>query len=121
MRWTKQPWIAALLATALAVCTQQCFIKECDYDHVRNDLAGSLEHIYQASDPRIASPVYTGCLPATVLDPDRPPRYLSLAEAIAIALEHGTVGSLALNGQGNDNLVAGFGVQSQTDQISVLA
>src|SRR5438477_5671935 len=122
MRWTKQTWIAALLATTLAGCTQQCFIKECDYEHVRNDLAGSLEHMDQATNPCIASPVLTGCLPATVLDPDRPPRYMSLAEAIALALEHGTVGSQALNGQGNDLLLSfnGAGLL-QTDQIRVLA
>src|SRR5205823_14582010 len=56
------------------------------------------------------------------LDPDRPPRYMSLAEAIALALEHGTVGSQALNGQGNDLLLSfnGAGLL-QTDQIRVLA
>src|SRR5262249_55485060 len=31
--------------------------------------------------------------PATVLDPERPPRFLSLAEAVAMALENGRIGS----------------------------
>src|SRR5262249_1669667 len=122
MRWTKRTWIAALLAVALAGCTRQCFITEPDRDHIMKDLAGAIATIPEVSDPYIASPVYTGCTPATVLNPDRPPRYISLAECIARALEHGTVGSQALNGTGNDLLLSfnGAGLL-QTDQIRVLA
>src|SRR5437773_2091186 len=106
MRWTKRTWIAALLAVALAGCTRQCYLKECDHAHIMNDLVGAVSEIPEASDPCIASAVHTGCTPATVLNPDRPPRYISLAEAIARALDHGTVGSQALNGTGNDLLLS---------------
>src|SRR5262245_44170401 len=122
MRWTKRTWITALLLAALAGCARQCYLKEADAGHYRDDLLGALEYKTQASDPRMANPVLPGCLPSTVLEPARPPRYLSLAEAIAIALEHGTVGSQALNGTGNDLLLSfnGSGLL-QTDAIRVLA
>jgi len=41
--------------------------------------------------------------PATIDDAERPPRYLSLAEAFALALENGDPGTQALNGTTNDD------------------
>lgn len=62
--------------------------------------------------------------PATVLDPDRPPRYLSIAEAIALALERGTTGlqSVRAPGIAEDDLggFSGFGVTGG-DSIRVLS
>jgi outer membrane protein TolC len=58
-----------------------------------------------------------------VINPERPPRYLSLAEAFAIALEQGTTG-LGLQGQPNDNLPTFQGPQQgplDRDSIRVLA
>src|SRR5262249_23699727 len=70
----------------------------------------------------VSSTVMHSGTPTTVLDPNRPIRYMSLAEAISIALEKGTRGSPALNGQGDDTLVrfAGAGGLSD-DAIRVLA
>src|SRR5262249_39599288 len=44
--------------------------------------------------------------PPTVLDPDRPPRYLTLPEAFAIAIEQGTEGT-GQSGRVNEQLPAG--------------
>ena len=62
--------------------------------------------------------------PATVLDPDRPARHLTLSLAVAMALENGTVGleSVRVPGVANDDL-GGFAGQSLagSDSIRVLA
>jgi outer membrane protein TolC len=74
--------------------------------------------------------------PPTVLAPDRPPRYLSMQEAIAIALENGTASARSLqgaNGPGSGlydqsmvtspptNSSNTSGLTSQTDYVRVLA
>jgi outer membrane protein TolC len=74
-------------------CKQQCFLTECDYDHYRNLYPESLDcsagACVQPENVNMAAP-------ATVLSPDRPIRYMSLAEAISIALEQGHLGSQGL-------------------------
>ena len=80
--------LLAFVATNIG-CKQQCFVSECDYDSYRALMPQSLE--CQAANciaPEVA-PIPT---PSTVLDPERPIRYLSLNEAVAIALEQGTIG-----------------------------
>ncbi len=121
MRWYKRIWTAALLMAATAGCKQQCFIKECDYNHARDQLAVQLAEKPNAGQTPAVS-VFQTPTPRNVLDPDRPKRFLSLAESISIAMEQGTRGSIALNGQGDDTLVrfqGGAGLTS--DQIRVLA
>ncbi len=64
--------------------------------------------------------------PATVTNPDRPPRYLTLQGAFALALENGHVSSRAGSGRGlvDDNLATFNGpgsLNSQTERIRVLA
>ncbi len=120
MRWIKRIWTAALVMAATAGCKQQCFITEGGFDHAQRLLAAGLENMPLASQAAATSILQTPT-PNTVLDPDRPPRYLSLAEAISKALEKGTRGSFALNGQGDDTLVRATGGNLSTDQIRVLA
>ncbi|MBI1830739.1 MAG: TolC family protein [Planctomycetes bacterium] len=65
-------------------------------------------------------------MPATVTQADRPARYLSLQEAIAIALENGHVSgrSGAGTGRADDNMVSGqspSSFNSQSERIRVLA
>ena len=99
MRWTTLLSTLALLMALAAGCKQQCFLTECDSDHYRKNLAGFLEFDAEASQ-KPASVVHTsGGAPSTVLDPDRKLRYLSLAEAISIALEQGTRGQGIGTGQ----------------------
>ena len=85
-----------------------CFTPHCSYD----------------PKATIAPPLGNVPLPMTVDDTKRESRYISLREALAIALEHGTVGSqnAATPGFASDALggFAGTGVVG-TDAIRVLA
>ncbi len=89
MRWKQVVVGLALTFATVAGCQQQCFLHECDWNHYHELVPPSLE-----CDPHvpISPTVMNIATPPTVDDPDRPPRYLTLAEAIAIALEQGTVG-----------------------------
>ena len=48
MRWIKRIWTAAIVMAATAGCAKQCFIKECDYNHARDQLAARLVDMPQA-------------------------------------------------------------------------
>src|SRR4051794_4225827 len=130
MRW--KSWVGTLLLLAGAVvgCKQQCFLTESDYNHFRSQLPTNLEN-----QPQIAAKPVTQVTgpPPTVLNPEREIRYLSLAEAICIGLEQGTVGQQQLNilflVQPNQNQVAfeqpvqftGRGLANASDSIRALA
>ena len=120
MRWKT---VVAGLALALGLtvgCKQQCFLTECDFEHYRNLAPSSLPTNPAAT---ILPSGSNTPKPATVLDPERPPRHLSLPEAIAMALENGTVGSPTLNGTSNLNLVtfSGRTVFASENNIRVLS
>jgi outer membrane protein TolC len=96
MRWITVVAGLALLMAVTVGCAKQCFLSECDYEHYRKlglGLPADLEanHVV-TSEPGLADVVPK---PSTVLDPDRKIRYMSLAEAISIALEQGTVGNIS--------------------------
>jgi outer membrane protein TolC len=122
MRWKHVVVGLALTLAGGAGCKQQCFLHECDYEHYAN--LGPMPQL--ECDPSVSIQPATSAMPApsTVLDPERPPRYLSLAEAFAIALERGTVGieNPTSPGFGTDGLIAftGQGITG-TDAIRVLA
>src|SRR5438093_12617263 len=101
MRWIKRIWTAALVMAATAGCKQQCFITEKDYNHALEHLGAALDTMPEAGRSPAECVIHTPT-PKTIFDLNRPSRYLSLAEAISVALEKGTRGSLALNGQGDD-------------------
>jgi outer membrane protein TolC len=104
MRWkTAVAGLALALASAVG-CSKQCFLAECDYDHYVNHL-GLPPNL--PCDPLASIVPATSQIgaPATVTNPERPIRYLSLAEALAMALEHGTPGNPALNGTSNPALL----------------
>jgi outer membrane protein TolC len=90
-------WLVALalayLSIAVVGCKQQCFVHECDVTgpdyYKRLLLPEGLDCDPSAScQPGLCNYVKE---PATVLHSDLPIRYISLQEAIAIALEQGTV------------------------------
>src|SRR5262249_19746125 len=134
--WKMMRWLAGvggvLLVLGLSTgCNRQCFLtKEAWEQSTQSALLppdlerpGSLPH-----DP-VTPPVPT---PPRLTDPDRPPRYLRLQEAIAIALENGTASGRTGAGQGvyDTNMVslnAGGGGSStqtftgQSDNVCVLA
>ena len=96
-------------------CQRPGFLTEADFHHYRElGLPESVERgaAFRADAPSIPAPT-------TTEDLDREPRYLSLAEAVAVALEQGTVGiqSLTAPGQANDNPAPG----GRDDAIRVLA
>jgi outer membrane protein TolC len=99
MRWKVVLVGVALVIAGVFGCKQQCFLPECDYEHYRKiGLPATLETSAAAivpTTPDLPSP-------ATVLNPERPIRYLSLAEAIATALEQGTTGSGIIGGPNVD-------------------
>src|ERR1700681_4424899 len=86
-------WIAGLLSLALTLgmtagCQQKCFIAEKDY-YDKHLLPAGLEDYGSAlvQSSNVLSPA-----PPSVDQPDRPPRHLSLQEALAISLENGATG-----------------------------
>jgi len=123
MRWKV---VCVGLAAALAVtagCKQQCYVSESDLNNVLSSV-----HCDLAKDPTVGSqPITDRCAaPATSDDPDRKVRYISLAEAVSIALEQGTVGNQIFTSAPiatyNDSEISftGRGISS-TDSIRVLA
>ncbi len=103
MRWIAVSVVLVLAFFSVVGCKQQCFLTECDYDHYRSlGLPANAEY----GQPPITPEWVDVKAPATVDFPERPIRYLTLNEAIAIALERGGVGSLGLNGTFSESLVS---------------
>lgn len=105
----------------LSGCKQNTFLTEFDYEHYKNLMPAA---VYELDPQSSAQPVTSRVVrPPTVVDPDRKPRYLSLAEAIAVGLEQGNVGSQNSGNAGIafDNLVTFQGrVIGGSDNIRVL-
>ncbi len=125
MRWKKVALGLALSFTSALGCKQQCFLKECDYEQYRS--VGGLQlppHLEHAPGAGLEPITQLSARPKTVVDPDREVRWITLREAIAIALEQGNIGSQSPNfpGVGNDNLVTFQGrFVSGSDAIRVLS
>jgi outer membrane protein TolC len=93
-------WCAAIVGlawawTLLAGCQKSIFVQEPDLFDAQKRLGLPLQ---PENDPTAGIEPFLGPVsePATVTDPDRPPRYMNLREAIAIALENGTTGRQAI-------------------------
>jgi outer membrane protein TolC len=120
MRW-KIVVTGLALAVATAVgCKEQCYMTQPDLDSYRNLMPACLETDLKASIVPSGSTTPT---PATVLNSERESRRMSLAEAISLALENGSVGSPVLNGTSNLSLASfsGRGVFAPESRIQVLA
>ncbi|HEV8060095.1 MAG TPA: TolC family protein [Gemmataceae bacterium] len=120
MRWKLVIAGLALMAAAANGCKQPGLTFEADLQHYRQMSVPNLE-----TDPNPAGARIAGHLPApsTINDPDRKPRPLTLAEAIAMGLENGNIGNQAVNSPGvvSDNLVTFQGRDVGTsDNIRVL-
>jgi outer membrane protein TolC len=113
MRWKRLCRGLALLLASVVGCKQVVYVTEDDLNKFKDlGLPANL-----ANEPCVnALPVAKrSAKPATIYDPDRPIRYISLAEAIAIALEQGTVGNTSVIIQ--DQFGAGINtVQTANDQ-----
>lgn len=110
-RWTLKRWnkwvagiVLALGAGATTGCIKPLYVSP-DADHLAASVALPAD---LDTNPAIVAPQdVTGQKPpATVLDSNREPRFMSLKEAIAVALERGSTGSRfsgILNGLGTGN------------------
>ena len=118
---TALPAFCLTMFTVVTGCKQNTFLTEFDYEHYKNLMPAAVYELDpQASNQPVTARVVK---PPTVVDPDRKPRYLSLAEAIAVGLEQGNVGSQSSGNAGIafDNLVTFQGrVISGSDNIRVL-
>lgn len=121
MNWKYKASGLALMLATMGGCKQNHFMTEADFNHYQN-----LYPIQLESDPRASALPVTDMVskPATVLDPERKPRFISLTEAMAIAIEQGNIGSQTPNNAGIafDTLVS-FGGQivEGSDNIRVLS
>src|SRR5262245_24016981 len=127
MRWNMLLGMLALMIAGTLGCQKQCFLNECDRDHYASALGLTPDKECNPAAAIVPSTSTMG-VPMTVSDPDREVRFLSLQEAVALALEGGTTGSLALNGQSTDLTVSSFSPRpfrafefSQENGIRILA
>lgn len=96
-RWARRFIGGVLGLAALGGCRQQLYLEPQDYQAAVNNVElRKLETEPYLGTTPLATP--SGGTPATVLDPSRTPRPLTLKEAIAVALEQGTTGSSGLPG-----------------------
>lgn len=103
-------------------CERDCFTNEADLNHYTQD-----QQLPRLDGNPAVALVPQGLdmkAPPTVETPDLPPRYLTLAEAFALALEHGRIGSQSEHTPGTfSDLLLPFtgGPSSFTDGVRVLA
>jgi hypothetical protein len=119
-RWLAGLAVIALLLGMLAGC-QPTYMTEKMWQDTHACLPRDLE---QKHEPLTNPIIPLTAQPATVLDPERPPRYLNLQEAIAIALEDGNVFSRAPEGRADDFLLAfnaPASLNGQSEKIRVLS
>jgi len=94
--------LIALTGLGLAGCRHQLFLEPADWkEAVRPNIPPTLES--QPYDPIVPPGIQPGVKPATILDPRRSTRSLSLKEALAIAIEQGNTGA-GINGTDNQAL-----------------
>ncbi|MGH9676739.1 MAG: TolC family protein, partial [Candidatus Acidiferrum sp.] len=114
MRWKSLCGKLALLLAGVCGCSRPCYLSCEDYVASNTMAASGLSEL----DPKLStkSTLDACAAPQTVIDPERPIRYLSLAEAIAIALEQGTTGNqtAALSNLAGGNAA---GIQTSSDQL----
>ena len=130
-RWhgnTVKNWLTGSLAAVLALgslsgCTPTFLSQECLHD--ANSSANLMPEKIEKSQCGVTAPVTeTTKAPPTVSLPERPPRYMSLQEAIAISLENGLPSGNAQEGTAPTTLATFNGpgsLNNQTDRIRVLA
>ena len=117
-------FLSVALLIAVGGCRFRCSSLEAESNNVVQSL--ELSTLEKTPGP-ITEPVTNVAdmpAPATVANPEGEKRYLGLAECIALALEHGTVGVASAQnpGQANDGLVAFSGRGTTgTDSVRVLA
>ncbi len=107
MRGNPAAGLLVLVLFVVCGCSQPCFLTEKDYNQycLLNGLPKELESTYAVTAPPPLSPF----VPGTVNDPERPPRYISLQECMAIALQQGMIGSQSVRFPGVAEDLVSFG------------
>jgi outer membrane protein TolC len=105
MRWN--PAAGLLVLFVICGCSQPCFLTEKDYNQYC--LLNGLPRDLESTSAVAATPPLPPDIPGTVEDPERPPRYISLQEAIAIALQQGMIGSQSVRFPGVAEDLVSFG------------
>jgi outer membrane protein TolC len=122
MGWKSMFGGLALLLAIAAGCKQRAFLTESDYNRYQQWVP---QHLLESPSVGCEPTIPPTNAPPTLYNLDRQIRYLSLAEAVSIALEQGTVGqpSLLFPGIGLDNLVTApqGSPPGGSDSIRVLA
>jgi len=122
MRLIGSALLTACLSTAGNGCKQQLILEPADYHTaMKQSLEAKLETMpHEAIAPSQAAPL---AAPATVLDPSRPARPMTIKECIAVGMERGNVGGQAINpGFLNESLPTFTGRGSSgTDSIQAFA
>jgi outer membrane protein TolC len=114
MRWIAVASVLGLLLALAPGCQSKVFVSEKDLEY--HHLPLDLETTYR---PEIIPQIPQAALPATVDDPDRQPRPMSLQEALAICLENGSPSSRGGPlGQYDANM---SGISTNPGQTSTLA
>ena len=128
MRWLS--WVAGVgfCLGMVAGCGPKVFLHESDFNEARHLIPEAVEHGEPVAGAALTPSVPT---PATVDVADRPPRHITLQEAIAIALDTGSsavntgfgAGSTPGTGLADDRLnnFNGSTTNGQTDKLRVLA
>jgi outer membrane protein TolC len=118
MRWKVLFGGLALLLAAVGGCKQPVFLTVEDLNQYST--AALPDHLVDDPHAGVEPVLLKSGAPATVLDPDRPLRYLSLAEAIATALEKGSVGNTNEFGNQSSLLTSqlSFGVLGGAAQLN---
>src|SRR6187431_234306 len=94
-------------AAGLTGCRQQCFMTEADFEQSKTSVSLTPPGLEYDPHAAITPGPANSPAPMTVNDLNRPIRYISLPECIAIALEQGNIGSQSsvFPGIVNDTLV----------------
>ena len=104
MRISTSLLVALALLGMVSGCKQNLFLAEADFEHYKNLMPANLEN-----DPAATVAPITKSMskPPTVNEPERKPRYVSLAECVSTAIEQGTVGiqNPLFPGQAQDFLI----------------
>jgi outer membrane protein TolC len=118
-RWTARLLAGGVLALAgsgVVGCKHQLFTEPADSPLLRRrDIPPQLEE--QPHQPIFPASAQVGTTPANVLDLKRAPRFISLKEAIAIAVEQGNTGGQGGTGQDATSNLATNGRNPQTDSV----
>jgi outer membrane protein TolC len=122
MRWQTAAKALVLTWVGALGCQKPCYMTEGDYRD--SHLLGLPPKLECDPSPAVLPPLGVTPVPMTIEDTHRPSRYMSLREAIAIALENGTIGSQSAVAPGSaSDALASFGGTgvSSPDAVRVLA